>query len=563
MKADDTSFRRFEQHLRHFTWKSGGPGPWLLAVVMLVGAAFAGPVRAQGLSPYVFGINYTQGGLSAGKTNDLKKAGMKIIRLGGNERNHDIKWRNKYDWVNDIEYVKYTLNAEPIIQLPIGLPTSEVSDWVYFFNVTKGYNIKFWTIGNEPDPGDNLDALKAWLNGTVFYQTSNNGLPNDFNYSQWETRFINLANALKAYDGTAKIVGPDFRLFYTEAVNLEYARFLTNVGHRACSSNANVPLLDYFGFHFYPSTTKTESDLEAPFNALQALLNQANSQRSWADLRMAVTELNGEKTGSYLPWWFNTGQFVATMTKLALAHDAFCITPWSVFEHSGDRTGTDFSFYNPDDSRRSTMHHFALLSENRRANYMPSTQANYANQIVALGMRETGTSNAGYTIMLMNTTSSTRSFNISLNGSYQGSSSSAQVKFSGYANVTNTPLTGSIAPTTTLLFRCDANGNFISKQIYSQGEPGPHFRTALATADAADAIETLRVFPNPAASILTIELGQDATQATLRDLTGRVCRTQLLTGRAGQLNIEELPAGVYLLSVRTAQGEVTQKVVKE
>ena len=561
MKARVYSLR-LAQHVRCFISKSGGLGQWLLAAIMLVGAAFAGPGRAQGLSPYAFGINYTQSGLSAGKTADLKKAGMKIIRLGGNERNNSIKWRSKYDWVNDIEYVKYTLNAEPIIQLPIGLPTSEVSEWVYFFNVTKGYNIKLWTIGNEPEPGDNLDALKAWLNGTVFYQSGDNGLPNDFSYSQWEGRFVKLANALKAYDSTAKIVGPDFRLFYTEAINLEYARFLTNVGHQACASNASVPLLDYFAFHFYPSTTKTESALQAPFDAVQTLLNQANTQRPWADLRMAVTELNGEKTGSYLPWWFNTGQFVATMTKLALAHDAFCITPWSVYEHDGCRCETDFSFYNTDDSRRSTMHHFALLSENRRANYMPSAQANYADQIVALGMREAGTTNAGYTIMLMNTTSSTRTYNISLNGTYQGTSSSVQVKFSGYSTVTNTALTGSIAPTTTLLFRCDANGNLVSKKSYSQGEATPHFRPALAAAEAA-VPETLRVFPNPTAGVLSIELGADAGQATLRDLTGRICRTQALTGQAGQMNIGQLPAGVYVLSVRTTQGEVRQKVVKE
>ena len=519
-------------------------------------------VQAQGLSSYAFGINYTQSGLSAGKAADLKKARLNIIRLGGNARNNEAQWRDKYSWVNDIEYVKYTLNAEPIIQLPIGLPTTEVADWVYFFNVTKGYNIKFWTIGNEPDPGGTYTDLQNWVNGTPFNQNPSNGLPNNFNYSQWEARFIGLANALKAYDATAKVVGPDFRLFYKEAIDLEYARFVANVGHRACSSNAGAPLLDYLGFHFYPTKAELESVLAPRFDAVQALLNQANTQRPWADLRLAVTELNGEKTGSALPWWFNTGQFVATMTKLALAHDAFCVTPWSVYENSGCRCGTDYSFYNTDDSRRPTMHHFAMLSENRRANYMPSTQTNYPDQMVALGMRETGTSNAGYTIMLMNTSSSTRAFNISLNNAYQGSSTSVQVKFAGYTNVTNTPLTGSIPPTTTFLFRCDANGNFVSKLIFSEQDNAPHYRTALATAEAP-ATPAFAVYPNPAASTLSIQLGTDATQATLRDLTGRVCRTQPLTGQAGQMDIQQLPAGVYMLSVSTAQGEVRQKVVKE
>lgn len=560
MKAAHTSLPSTWQRLRDNIRKSGGFARVLL--VALVASAASTTAPAQGLSTYAFGINYTQSGLSTGKTDDLKKARMNIIRLGGNARNNEAFWRNKYNWVNDVEYVKVILNAEPIIQLPIGLPTSEVADWVYFFNVTKGYNIKFWTIGNEPDPGGNFADLSNWMNSTSFNQNPSNGLPNNFTYSQWEARFIGLADALKQYDGSAKIVGPDFRLFYREAIDLEYARFLTNVGSRAVTGNAGLPLLDYFSFHYYPTQGDPESVLKPRFDAVQNLLNQANGTRPWADLRMALTELNGEKTGTALPWWFNTGQFVATMSKLALANDAFCITPWSVYENSGCRCGTDFSFYNTDDSRRPTMHHFAMLSENRRANYMPPTQANYADQIVTLGMREANTTNAGYTIMLMNTSSATRSFNISLNNAYQGITSNVQIKFAGYAGVTNTPLTGSIPPTTTFLFRCDANGNFISKLIFSEQDNAPHYRTALASADAS-AAPALAVYPNPTTGTLTMQFDADATQATLCDLTGRVWRTQALSSRSEQLDMRALPAGVYVLSVRTAHGEIRQKVVKE
>src|SRR6476469_9640455 len=105
MKADNISSRRFVQRLRHFIQNSSAPSRWLLAVAVTIAGALSTHVQAQGLSPYAFGINYTQSGLSAGKTADLKKARMNIIRLGGNARNNEAYWRDKYDWVNDIEYV--------------------------------------------------------------------------------------------------------------------------------------------------------------------------------------------------------------------------------------------------------------------------------------------------------------------------------------------------------------------------------------------------------------------------------------------------------------------------
>ena len=87
-------------------------------------------------------------------------------------------------------------------------------------------------------------------------------------------------------------------------------------------------------------------------------------------------------------------------------------------------------------------------------------------------------------------------------------------------------------------------------------------RTALATAADAAALG-LSVYPNPATATLNIALDVEATQATLRDLTGRICRTQAVSGRMAQLDLQSLSAGVYILTVQTAQGEIRQKVVKE
>ena len=531
---------------------------------LLVGSlvyATAFTAAAQVVKSNFFGINMWYGQPNATQSTDLKKAGLNLYRLGGNGRNNDAAYLNMYNWVSDIEYVKYTLNAEPIIQLPIGLSFTAVKDWVYFFNVTKGYDIKYWTIGNEPDPGGGYANLQNWMNGQKFYQSSINNL----NYGDFKYRFVNLANELKQasdqfHNGQCIIVGPDFRLFYKEAIDLEYSRFLTDVGNSA--STNGKPLLDVFAFHYYATQADAESVLKARFDGVQALLNTANGLRSFPDLPLAVTEVNGEaSTGTALPYWFNTGQFVATMTKLALAKGAFCVTPWSIYESAGNRGTTDFSFYNSDNTRRPTMHHFAMLSENKRAEYMPEAQANYADQLVCLGMRQAGTG-GGYTVMLMNTTSAARSFNISLNNAYQGTTSDVQIRMQGYAGVTNTPLTGSIPATTTFLFRCDAAGNFISKLIFSQSDAGPHLRQALATAPGTSGEPDLAVYPNPVAGSFALAGLAGPADLTVRNTLGdNVLHQQVAAGEA--VDISALPAGLYLLDIRTANAHTVRKMVKQ
>ena len=173
---------------------------------------------------------------------------------------------------------------------------------------------------------------------------------------------------------------------------------------------------------------------------------------------MAVTELNAEaklSTASiWRPYGFGAGQFVATMTKLALEKRAFCVTPWSIYENDGSQGSSDFSLYNLNNTRRSTMHHFALISQNKRANYMPGAQSGYADDIVFLGMRDTN----GYTVLLMNTSATGRSVSVSLNNQYQGTNT-VRVKLEGYGSVSNNFISDFIPARSTFLYRLNAAGS--------------------------------------------------------------------------------------------------------
>ena len=515
------------------------------------------------INPDFFGINYWYSRPNASTTTNLKTARVTLYRLGGNARNNEPQFRYKESWEADIEYIKYNLNGEPIVQLPIGLPPSEVAAWVRHFNVTKNYGIKYWTIGNEPDPGGGLSVVEAWVNGTRFNQNPTNGLPNNFNYAEWEARFTELAKQLKLADANAKIVGPDFRLFYREAISLHYTRFLNALGTQSING---LPLLDTFAFHYYDSNSTKEVALAARFDQLQALLdgkNPTRRTRGWADLRMAVTEVNGEASaGTLRPWNFSAGQFLATTTKLALSKRAFCVAPWSIYESSGNNGPTDFSLYNTDNSRRPTMHHFAMISENQRANYMPGEQNGYRDDIVFLGMREQG---VGYTIMLMNTSLTARTYNVAMNYTYQGTQN-VKIRMAGYDGNTIAPLTGTIASRTTLLIKFNATGGARTTLSYTLGEGAPSFQQSAASAAVAAGGEAeasvISVHPNPATSKVTLAGMPEKGAVTLRSVAGKVYLKQQVD-QAETLDISSVPAGVYILTITTAKGQVNRKLIKQ
>lgn len=83
---------------------------------------------------------------------------------------------------------------------------------------------------------------------------------------------------------------------------------------------------------------------------------------------------------------------------------------------------------------------------------------------------------------------------------------------------------------------------------------------------------TLNVYPNPFQSSFTVlytPAKQELITLELRDLTGRVLKTQALKVNAGQptkLNFnadQELAAGIYLISVGNAEHIISKKVIKE
>ena len=89
------------------------------------------------------------------------------------------------------------------------------------------------------------------------------------------------------------------------------------------------------------------------------------------------------------------------------------------------------------------------------------------------------------------------------------------------------------------------------------------FDTILPTEiDMAEIEETITIHPNPATTTLNIELPQSCT-AELRNIKGVLIETKPLQANATQWNIEALPPGLYMLTLRNNDWVITRKFVKK
>ena len=74
---------------------------------------------------------------------------------------------------------------------------------------------------------------------------------------------------------------------------------------------------------------------------------------------------------------------------------------------------------------------------------------------------------------------------------------------------------------------------------------------------------TLKVFPNPSTSQVTLTSKGVLSNIELIDALGRVVLTQMININRSQLDLTQVPNGIYLLRASNEEGLFTQRVVKE
>ena len=132
-------------------------------------------------------------------------------------------------------------------------------------------------------------------------------------------------------------------------------------------------------------------------------------------------------------------------------------------------------------------------------------------------------------------------------------------KFDGYPSA--------IAPQNSYMYHChiltheDSLGGGMMAQFVVTDDP-----SCVAVSDKEEIVQDIpmSVFPNPTTSQLFME-GSSAEDSNVQlvDLSGRILREQQLAPFDGvvQINIDDIPTGMYMLIWRTADGVGTRKVV--
>lgn len=86
---------------------------------------------------------------------------------------------------------------------------------------------------------------------------------------------------------------------------------------------------------------------------------------------------------------------------------------------------------------------------------------------------------------------------------------------------------------------------------------------ALGISEVSDS-NGITIYPNPTSSLLNIASQKSVIESvTLTDLSGRKLITNDLKSQSGQLKIEHLPAGVYLLNLKINGKTITKKIIKK
>ncbi|HXY00557.1 MAG TPA: hypothetical protein VEI54_06525 [Candidatus Limnocylindrales bacterium] len=299
----------------------------------------SGAIAVSGSNPQPmttrFGQNYwcwsNYGDQVQGTESLVTALKLNVLRAGG--YNNDANTSNgvdPFDYNQIDTYIAYSraVGAEPILQVSLladfdGVTRPQPSDAaaiVNYTNVAKGYGVKYWEIGNEPDIYSDQGSYPGY---TV------NDYANDFN------RF---SQAMRQVDASIKFVGPDLAWKYfpnVSGANDWLAAFLT-----LSSGNYDVVSVHRYPFDAQDSTIANAlADAQTFSSVIQGVRADMAAAGLPPNFPLAVTEANiswdGDPSHSIAtasPQTFFAGLWVADNLSTALQLNLWSVNYWSLSE---------------------------------------------------------------------------------------------------------------------------------------------------------------------------------------------------------------------------------------
>jgi hypothetical protein len=148
---------------------------------------------------------------------------------------------------------------------------------VHYANIEKGYGVRYWSIGNEPD----------------LYASS---VQQGYDSARFDQEWRAWALAMKAVDPGIQLVGPEFHQFSFKEGDTNYSASdaQDSAGHNWLDEflNANGDLVDIVSFHRYPYPV---SMFSAPASIEDLRKNSADWDKYFAALRAHIRATIGRE----------------------------------------------------------------------------------------------------------------------------------------------------------------------------------------------------------------------------------------------------------------------------
>lgn len=504
----------------------------------------------QSISPYLYGHNawmpsITYNGHFENVIDNLNSAGnkpFKIIRIGGTTYDDNPPTWSQYEaLINKIR----SIGAEPLVQVSIASSSTYAANFVNWLNNTRGLNVKYFSIGNEPDLG--------WLNETVDGETI------DWGYKV-AAYFKARASAMKAVDPSIKIFGPDFSFFVDnvddsgwDPMATWHYPLLNNNNHGLWGTDANGRYyIDYYAFHVYQYVTP--SNVERKLQTVMSKINSinANYRNGSNPLGWAITEThigtNNDNASSHdKAWSFYAGQHIAQIFGLGMKYKAFTVAPWSIHESSGARTAFDLGFFDaaPAYKPRSTYYHQMMLAHKAKKNYAWGYTNN--GKVKQVSTRD----ETGYAVMVLNDNAFGGNYTIRLNYDSQVNTFVVYVD-AGVAN----QYQSYIGANETQMVFFNSSGDYIGKITYNKGHadsqlspqysgstPNRSGRVAEINDEVLVQNEEILIYPNPVVDGKIVLFKPKDEEVRIFNAAGKL----LMETHDSEIDVSHLSSGVYLL----------------
>jgi len=295
-------------------------------IACLLFLIFSVSAKAQPISPQLVGTNVWYINPDQLVWDLVRDCGVKTIRIGGHAYDTNLPSdETLLDWVKKIQ----AMGAEPVLQVSQYQPAEVAAALVKLFNIDKHEGIspiKYWNIGNEP-----------WLQNKRPEQSKMAAMVEGY--------FKPIAAAMKEVDPSIKIYGPN---------ECDYMDYYDDLFGGKNDITGKVPGQTYYycdglTWHRYPQgkgdpATEGAYDFKVRSAKSKAKVDQVNQLHHRTGdnaLQWGIGEFNS-KGGPEVHTWGN-GQMFGAALGYAMEYGARFATCWSMFEHGGDRQGSDFS----------------------------------------------------------------------------------------------------------------------------------------------------------------------------------------------------------------------------